>query len=208
MYRFNAIDVRQFIRYGMKIHRKRILNGSVQKENKKNEPKKNEEKIMLNISSMLSLLWRAQKKNKKTARTKNCWCLNFGQSFAFYVLSISCEHLTALRHTHSTLSVKNGRLQNHLLCTYILLRFIICYCIWPKFYYAKFSVGGIVLNFVVSAFNGFHFEFVFEIQFQCNGSMSKLDNIFSKFVWKPKNKFSLNGVESVLFVWMQLQSTS
>lgn len=63
VYRFNAIDVRQFIRYGMKIHRKRILNGSVQKENKKNEPKKNEEKIMLNISSMLSLLWRAQKKN-------------------------------------------------------------------------------------------------------------------------------------------------
>lgn len=155
-----------------------------------------------------SFMTSTEKKKQKTAWTKNCWCLNFGQSFAFYVLSISCEHLTALRHTHSTLSVKNGRLQNHLLCTYILLRFIICYCIWPKFYYAKFSVGGIVLNFVVSAFNGFHFEFVFEIQFQCNGSMSKLDNIFSKFVRKPKNKFSLNGVESVLFVWMQLQSTS
>lgn len=44
MYRFNAIDVRQFIRYGMKIHRKRILNGSVQKENKKNEPKKKRRK--------------------------------------------------------------------------------------------------------------------------------------------------------------------
>lgn len=128
MYRFNAIDVRQFIRYGMKIHRKRILNGSVQKGNKKNEPKKRRNdhaKYKQHAQSFMT----STEKQQKTARTKNCWCLNFGQSFAFYVLSISCEHLTALRHTHSTLSVKNGRLQNHLLCTYILLRFIICYCI-------------------------------------------------------------------------------